>query len=177
MEKNFVAEFKLVCEKDINSILNQIYALAPEIKDWKFYQSIILDENKKILYKTLNNKFGNKIGTQIDIDIMLDTMYSYNFKCLKDLISFTKCYEHEGKQIKEEKIISLKGDTVNRFFSYSENDKSINYSENYNLRSKKGIINDSASYCYDLNYQSIDNIMENLKKEFHEKPKTRLKRR
>ena len=62
---------------DINDILNEVFKYLPKLKDWYLEQSVIFDDNKKVLFKALRNDQNEKIGNQIIIDILLDTIYNY----------------------------------------------------------------------------------------------------
>ena len=90
---------------DINDILEEVFKYLPKLKDWYLEQSVIFDDNKKVLFKALRNDQNEKIGNQIIIDIFLDTIYNYNLIMQNDLVKLTKIYQEKDKLIKETKKI------------------------------------------------------------------------
>ena len=148
---------------DINDILNEVFKYLPKLKDWYLEQSVIFDDNKKVLFKALRNDQNEKIGNQIIIDILLDTIYNYNLIIQDDSVKLTKIYQEKDKLIKETKKITINDDEITRKCVLNVNNCKTKYEETYSFKDDESIISINDSYIKDTCDKSLDEIIKKMK--------------
>lgn len=143
--------FRFFCQKDIEEIFDIVDKYIPECDIDNLNQSIIYEEDKKIICRSIKNKYNEKVGKELIIQIY-DTGDIYR---IKDNENYIK-YEKNNHNTKEKVKITLENYTIKRCFLYKNKDVELTKEETYNLELKK----DLHDYIYS---DSIEQSMYNLK--------------
>ena len=133
MENKLSSEFKNNCSKDIEEIFGEIKEFMPEIQLWQMHQSVVLDDNIKILCKATLDKGDKCIGHQIQINVLLDILYKYRLNILESSIELSKIYNIDNVQIKELFKVEQEKEMIKRLYIYQEGDTYLKYNENYDV--------------------------------------------
>lgn len=121
-------------KKDIANIYSEINNHLPHLKSWQLNQSVIFEENKKILCKAITNEKKEKIGNTVIISFTENSPYSYELTMLENRLSFVKSYFQDNDAIREKTDIFLDENYINRSCNYKVNEIELNYEERYNLK-------------------------------------------
>lgn len=151
MKENLNKDFKEYCNEDIEELLEEINKYLPNLKTWQLNKSVILEEDKQILCKSILNKDNKQIGYQINIKILFDTLYKYQLIILENSIELTKNYFIENEFITEYYKTELNKEIIKRVCTYQEGNTCFKYKEN----------NEKKETTYQ---KSFNEIIENLKK-------------
>ena len=145
--------FVKICYKDIEEIYDILGPFLPSFDIMNFEQSIIYENDKKILSRFIKNDIGEKIGQEVVIHLY-DTDERIRLIRLNSIISLEKTYYSNNNKFQEKVCISFDNCFIKRYFSYDNSYDVLNDKENYNILSNYGDYLDSPS---------INDIMNKLK--------------
>lgn len=140
MKNSFNEDFIKYCGCDIEEIFNEVKELLPELEIWQLKQSVILDDDKKVLCRSILDDNKKCIGYKISIDAILDTVYKYRLTMLENSILLTKNYFLDGDFIQELYKSELLGVNIKRSVSYQENKRYLKYNESSDITSKSDMV-------------------------------------
>ncbi|MGM9878925.1 MAG: hypothetical protein ACI31R_02750 [Bacilli bacterium] len=160
-------------KKDINNIYNEINKHIPYLKNWQLNQSVIFEENKKILCKAITNDKKEKIGNKISIYFTEDSLCLYELINSKNSLSFIKSYTEDEKIIKEIINISLSKNLLSRSCLYKENEKELSYKEIYNIKEDTTKIETNIPILELESFEEIEEILEEIKQIFKNEKKVK----
>lgn len=144
--KNRISIFRFLCQKDINQIYEVVEEYLPDCDVDRLTQSIIYEEDRKIICRTIKNKDNEKVGKELIIQVY-ETGDIYRIKDKEDCIK----YEKINKNTKEKIKIILDEYTIKRCFLYNKEGAVSTLEETYNLDSKDEFNNyldsDSIEQC------------------------------
>lgn len=152
-----------IYKKDIEDIFDFVGLYIPNLENWYFDQSIIFEDNKKIIFKaiTSNNK---KIGNQISIVNIGDNVFNYDLVLLEDSVSLSKSYVKDKKFIKENMKIEIGDSYFERECHYFVEGEKYNYKERYNLKKNRNKVSSNCSFDDELCDMSLEEILRFIKK-------------
>ena len=133
MKNKLSLEFKNNCFYDIEEIFKEIEEFMPEIEIWQMNQSVVFENNKKILCRAIHDKKDKCIGHQIKIDVYLDVLYKYRLNILENSIELNKSYNVNNLQIEEFFKVQQEKEIIKRMYLYQEGDKYLKYNEIYDI--------------------------------------------
>ena len=135
-------DFIKICNKDIVSMYKEIEQYIPSVITGYLDQSIILEENKRIIFQNIKDQDNNKIGKEIKIYFKDNELSYINIKVYRNRISLKKKYYLDDNQylqkyeislieniIKKEKVIyinNIKEATID-YFNILKNEDLIDY--------------------------------------------------
>lgn len=135
-------DFIKICNKDIVAMYKEIEQYIPSVITGYLDQSIILEENKRIIFQNIKDQDNNKIGKEIKIYFKDNELSYINIKVYRNRISLKKKYYLDDNQylqkyeislieniIKKEKVIyinNIKEATID-YFNILKNEDLIDY--------------------------------------------------
>lgn len=128
--------FNNLCNKDIKEIFLMVDEYLPKLDDWYLDQSVIFDDDKKIICNKITDKRNNKVGYQIRIHLFNSRFDIYKLLYKKDSIILKHRYHLGKKMIKEVIDVSFKNDKIMRNIIYSDNNDYVNYNEEYDVNNE-----------------------------------------
>lgn len=137
MEETINKEFYLVCSKDINSIFDEIKDFLPNFKPWNLNQSYVLDADKTVLSTKTSDNNGNKEGYKIIINSVLNKA-KYILITKDNYLSLEEQYYTNTGSVSKLYEVEYDGELVYRSASYVDSDKANYYSEEHDLRTRRG---------------------------------------
>ena len=145
-------KFKNICEKDIIKMICMIEKQLQNIEKWYFNQSIIYEDNKKIICRSIKDNENYKIGNEIRIHINEDKSIYYFLKYKDKSIYFL---EKEGSKTKMI-YVALNDIIVKRQIEITNAQEKNSYKEEYCVLNNKDI----EKYN---NSKSLEEIINSLK--------------
>jgi len=136
-------EFKNKCFKDIEEIYGEIEAYVPELQLWQMQQSVVIDDNAKVLCRAILDNEDKISGYQVKIDVFGEDECKYRLVILENSLEYTKDYIEDGSVIRELYKSELDGASINRMCIYQKNHNYLKYDEKFDANSK---FNDWDSY-------------------------------
>lgn len=138
--------FRFLCQKDIKVIYDIVNEYLLDCDIDSLNQSIIYEEDRKIICKSIKNNYNEKIGKELVIHVY-DTGDTYKIKDRLDSI----IYEKNNRDTEEKVVIVLNNYTLMRHFLFKNGDLISTSEEIYNLKSKNEFKNyldsDSVEMC------------------------------
>lgn len=129
MKNIFSEEFKRNCYLDICEIFSFVDEFMPELEDWQMKNSVFIDDNKRITYKTLLRFDGTFDGYEANIEVYLDKLYRYNLVVKENMLDLSINYTEDNKQCKERYKTSSYNNIPRRLCSYRKGMNSFKYSD------------------------------------------------
>ena len=157
MKNKLSLEFKNNCYNDVEEIFKEIEDFMPNIEIWQMYQSVVFDDNKKILCRAILDEKDKCVGHQIKIDVYLDTLYKYRLNILENSIELNKSYTIDNILHEELFKVEQEKEIIKRMYIYQEGDKYLKYNETYDSgkikeeRDSFGVISNNIKKCITKN--------------------------
>ena len=148
MKDIFSEKFKENCYLDICEILSFVNEFLPNLEKWQMTNSVFIEENKKITYKTLKDKKGDLTGYELLIEIYLDKLHKYNLIIKKDMLDLSINYTEDNKNCRERYKTSIENSTPRRLCSYKKGLSTYKYSEVFN--------SNESLYCINSKFKKME---------------------
>lgn len=175
MNNTLKNEQSLKYKKDIANIYSDINKHIPKLKNWQLNQSVIFEENKKILCKAITNENKEKIGNTITIYFTGNDPYSYELIMFENSLSLTKKYFQDDNKIEEIIDIFLDKDYINRSCYYKVNEIDLSYKEIYNTKENTTKIVTNVPNLKTKIFIEIEEALEEVKNNFKKNNNKKIK--
>ena len=152
--------FRSICEKDIIEVLSMFEKYLPNLEKWYFNQSIIYEDNKKIICRSIKDNENYKIGNEIRIHVIENKSIYYFLRYKDKSIYFL---EKEGSNTKMI-YVALNDILVKRQIEITNKQEKNSYKEEYCVLNNK----DLEKYN---NSKSLEELINSLK------PKQKVRKR
>lgn len=100
-------DFIKICNKDIVAMYKEIEQYIPSVITGYLDQSIIIEEDKRIIFQNIKDQDNNKIGKEIKIHFKDNELSYINIKVYRNRISLKKKYYLDDNQYLQKYEISL----------------------------------------------------------------------
>lgn len=100
-------DFIKICNKDIVAMYTEIEQYIPSVITGYLDQSIILEEDKRIIFQNIKDQDNNRIGKEIKIHFKDNELSYINIKVYRNRISLKKKYYLDDNQYLQKYEISL----------------------------------------------------------------------
>ena len=161
MKDKFNSDYYNVFRKDIDDIFDKFDSYIANLDDWYFDQSVILEDDKSIVFKSIcdgDKKLGNQIITKCFGDNA-----SYNLIILDNFISLTVSSYENNNLVKESRKITFEDNVCIRECSVSVNDNDFKYREMHDFNGCNTCVIDS-DFSYECLFdKSLDEIIGVIK--------------
>lgn len=156
--------FLSACEKDIKEIYGIVEPYLPDFEVGHLEQSVIYEQNKKILCRSLKNDKKTVIGHEIAIYVY-DTGEIVRLIKRENSLKLERHYYGNNDLVKKMIKVCDRNDIVKRYFTYCDGTQKIQYDEKYDF-------NNSLSISDYLNSNSIESTFAKLKNKNKVKKRT-----
>lgn len=172
--KNILAhKYKYEVDKIYGELTNNI----PKMENWNFNQSVIFEENKKIICKAVTDKQNKKIGNKISIFFYDDIPYLHELVILDNIISSTKVYKNKNSEVREIKSVTINDDFLERNCIYKDDNSVFEFKETCNLNTNLETFYTNVDGLDFSISRELDEILEDIKSISKLKKTNKLKTR